>query len=210
MHYYDIHTHYELMSPSVTRILNLIPGQTVPESFFSVGIHPWYAEDTSIADLQKYIPNPKCVAIGECGLDSMKSALSLTDQKILLHAHLELARKCNKPVILHVVRCTSELFQSLKDFAELTYIWHGFTGNAELVKQFEKRNMYFSIGPSGLKKTETCVAVPNDRLLCETDDSDISIQEIYSSLAAIKNESVEKLADTIKRNVISIFGHELE
>ncbi|HPS82909.1 MAG TPA: TatD family hydrolase [Bacteroidales bacterium] len=210
MHYYDIHTHHESQSPSVTGILNVIPGQSVPESLFSAGIHPWYAKDASIADLKQYITNPYCIAVGECGLDSMKSSISFDEQKILFRAHLELARQLSKPVVLHVVRSTNELFHILKDFPELVYIWHGFTGSEETLRQFERFSMYYSCSPRGLKNPEVWLAVPAERLLCETDDSDISIAEVYESLAAGRHEGIELIADSIKRNVVKIFGHELE
>ncbi|HCB63295.1 MAG: hypothetical protein A2W93_11010 [Bacteroidetes bacterium GWF2_43_63] len=210
MHYYDIHTHNESKSPSVTGILNLIPGQAVPESFFSVGIHPWFAKDASIADLNEYVNAPFCVAIGECGLDAVKSAISFDEQKILFRAHLELAGKYSKPVVLHVVQSTNELFHVLKDFPELVYIWHGFTGNEELIKQFSQFNIYFSCGPRGLKKPEIWLSMPEGRLLCETDDSEAQIEQVYAELAAIRNESVEQLAKIIENNVIRIFGYELE
>jgi len=210
MHYYDIHTHHVSQSPSVTGILNVIPGQAVPESFFSAGIHPWYAKDASAADLKQYITDPLCVAVGECGLDAIKSSISFDEQKILFRAHLELARQYSKPVVLHIVRSTHELFQILKEFPERVYIWHGFTGSEETIRQFERFNMYFSCGPRGLKKTEIWRSVPAERLLCETDDSENSIMEIYESLAAVRHEHVETLADNIRKNVVKIFGHELE
>jgi len=210
MHYYNIHTHRESQSPSVTSILNVIPGQAVPESFFSAGIHPWYAKDALVADLHDFATSPKCLAIGECGLDSVKSSLSVDDQKLLLRAHLELATQHHRPVILHVVRSTNELFQMVKDFPDIVYIWHGFTGNEDICKQFLPFNMYFSCGQRGLKKPESWLSMPEGRLLCETDDSDIPIEQIYAELAAIRNESVEQLSKIIENNVFRIFGHELE
>jgi len=210
MHYYDIHTHHVSQSPSVTGILNVIPGQSVPESCFSAGIHPWYAKDASIADLKKYITNPYCVAIGECGLDSVKSAIPMDEQITLFRTHLELAQQYSKPVVLHVVRSTNELFHLVKEFPELVYIWHGFTGSEELSSQFLQFNMYFSVGSRGLKKPENWRSVPAERLLCETDDSENSITDIYESLASVRHEQVEVLAGIIKKNVEKIFGHELE
>ncbi|MPM27956.1 Tat-linked quality control protein TatD [bioreactor metagenome] len=210
MHYYDIHTHNKSQSPSVTSILNVIPGQAVPESFFSAGIHPWYAESTSVEDLRKYGSNPHCVAIGECGLDAVKSSIPFDEQKILFRAHLELALQYSKPVVLHVVRSTNELFQILKEFPELVYIWHGFNENKETFRQFERFDMYFSCGQRGLRKPEIWRSVPAERLLCETDEAIAQIDEIYSALAAIRNESIEDLAGIIQQNVIRIFGNELE
>ncbi len=193
----------------MSEILNIIPGQAVPESYFSAGIHPWYAKSTSADDLHPMLLSENCVAIGECGLDAVKSSLTLEDQKMLFRAHLEIARKFSKPVILHVVRCTNELFGIVNDFPDLTYIWHGYNGNQETLRQFERFNMFFSFGMGGLTKPDLWRSMPDDRMLCETDDREDSIMDVYESLANIRGEHVEIFAGIVEANIKKIFGHEL-
>jgi TatD DNase family protein len=210
MLYYDVHTHLTSNHPSAVSILNVIPGQAVPESFFSAGIHPWYAKDAYIEDLHKHITNPYCVAIGECGLDNLKSDIDFAEQKKIFYSQLELAKQFSKPVILHVVRSNNELFHILKDFPELAYIWHGFTGNIETVNQFSRFNMFFSFGNRALKNENLWRTLLDDLIVCETDDSSSDITDIYSSLALIRNIDLESLALIIKNNIVKIFGNELE
>ena len=37
--------------------------------FFSVGIHPYDIDMYDEETMNKYVNHPKCIAIGECGLD---------------------------------------------------------------------------------------------------------------------------------------------
>ena len=39
------------------------------EVFFAVGVHPYDCENFDLDLLKKYVTHPKCIAIGECGLD---------------------------------------------------------------------------------------------------------------------------------------------
>ena len=39
------------------------------EVFFAVGVHPYDCENYDLATLKKYVNHPKCIAVGECGLD---------------------------------------------------------------------------------------------------------------------------------------------
>jgi len=43
--------------------------QKYEDVYFAVGIHPYDANNYDEVLLVKYINHPKCVAIGECGLD---------------------------------------------------------------------------------------------------------------------------------------------
>ena len=43
--------------------------ETYSEIYFAVGVHPYDAKNYNKEFLQEFITHPKCVAIGECGLD---------------------------------------------------------------------------------------------------------------------------------------------
>jgi TatD DNase family protein len=210
MKYFDIHSHNGNQSILVTSIQNVIPGQAVPESPFSAGFHPWYASDFGIADLKKLAENKNCVAIGECGLDSLKLNVSLPEQEKQFRVQLALAQKMNLPVILHVVRSEQLLESIFSDFRNLRYIWHGFTGNIATVKRFLKFDMYFSFGQRGINKPDVWPGIPQDRLFCETDDASVSIEVIYTALSKILKIELEQLAAIIANNTQKVFGNGLE
>lgn len=211
MCFYDIHTHKELeYKNSEICIKNISLGESMPDCCFSIGIHPWETKNLSISDFEKYFQNKNCVAIGECGLDALFSDATLEKQEDIFRKHLDFARILKKPVVLHIVKSSNQLFHILKEYDDLTYIWHGFTGNASLIKQFERFNIYFSIGHRGVEKKSTCVDIPINRLLCETDDLQIPVSEIYEKVAAIRSSNLDLLKNEIAKNVKNIFGNELE
>lgn len=210
MKYFDIHSHNENQSISVTSIQNVIPGQVVPESPFSAGFHPWYASKFGIADLRIIAENKNCVAIGECGLDSLKLNVSLAEQEKLFRQQLELAQNLQLPVMLHVVRSEQLLESVISDFRNLTFIWHGFAGNIETVKRSLKFDMYFSFGQRGINKPNVWPSIPQDRLFCETDDAPVSIEDIYNELARIVKTDLQQLASTIANNTQKVFGNGLD
>jgi TatD DNase family protein len=210
MKYFDIHSHNENQSISVTTIQNVIPGQAVPESPFSVGFHPWYATLFKMSDLIRLSENENCVAIGECGLDSVKQNVLLAEQEELFRLQLNLARNLQLPVVLHVVRSEQLLESILTDFSNLTYIWHGFAGNIETVKRFLKFDMYFSFGQRGINKPNVWPSIPPERLFCETDDAPVSIEAVYLSLSKIKGTDLEQLAAILANNTQKVFRNGLD
>ncbi|PLW94888.1 MAG: hypothetical protein C0592_01380 [Marinilabiliales bacterium] len=211
MRFVDIHTHGNQSDADAIRIFNLIPGEKLPESFFSVGIHPWYANKYTIDQVEEIIKaHPdKCVAIGECGLDLLRSPLGPFEQEELFRAHLELARKYNKPVILHMVRAAHVFGRIIKDFSDLTFIWHGFNAKPDVFHQLKNRNVYYSFGPS-VKSEYVWEHIDVEKILCETDDSNENIETVYQNLASIRNLNEENLKKQIFANAIKVFGDGLE
>jgi len=71
---------------------------------------------------------------------------------------------------------------------------------------------YLSFGKSilQLQNKVTFKQVPMDRIFLETDETNISIQEIYKEAAAIKNISLETLSLQIKKNVQLVFNINLQ
>jgi len=78
--------------------------EAYPAVFFAVGVHPnesadW--DDSRLQDLKILATHPKCVAVGEIGLDFYREFCPPAQQLRSLHAQLELAEEIGKPVLLH-------------------------------------------------------------------------------------------------------------
>lgn len=207
MHFIDIHTHINQQNVDAVRIYNLIPGENLPESFFSVGIHPWHADKYEISTIEEIIAaNPeKCIAIGECGLDLLRSPLSQFEQEELLHAHFQLAQKYKKPVILHLVRASHIFGRIIKEYPDLTCIWHGFTGKIDIIQQLKNNDVYFSFGLSA-KNEYVWEHIDEERIFCETDDRNDAISTVYEKLAEIRNTDADLLKKQIYLNFKNLFG----
>lgn len=185
----DSHTH-NLSKYLSLRILSAkeLEARIPQKSFFAAGIHPWIVtgfDDSLKANVRLFAQDPKCLGIGETGLDRFRP-INWEDQKKSFLWHWDLAEEFQLPLILHIVRSSSDLLQILKHRRPLTpWQWHDFTGPVEVIKSALKfqPNLYFSFGPRGVMRNnfkQLWDAVPSGRRLLETDDSDMTIEEVYS------------------------------
>ena len=157
---------------------------------------------TGIPELEDLAKHPNVVAIGETGLDKM-AASSLAKQKELFTKHIVLAEKVRKPLIIHCVKAWQELIHMRKQYAsDIPWIIHGFRGNGELAQQLLQFGFYLSFGPY-FQRDAIRIAWDTHHLYAETDDSDISIMEVYQRIASQLSISCEALSQEITENMQS-------
>ena len=178
----DCHTH-NLQSQSGIIALTPADAAFVPGLFYSVGIHPWSSigmGDEDFEKLESLASNPQVVAIGECGLDRLRGG-DLNTQLEIFKRHIDLSENLHKPLIIHNVRCTSEILaQRKRAHAEQPWIMHGYRGNAETAKRICDMGIMLSFGEKfALGVPES---VPPEMLLTETDMSHESIDTIISAV----------------------------
>lgn len=211
MDFLDLHTHktaqkigvHSIQSLSLTSDIFLAMPKTKP---ISVGLHPWYATIEKLELQMKYMSvlakQPNVKLIGECGLDRLKGE-NLENQIIVLEKQIALAETLNKPLILHCVKCFSELIE-IKDRlkVKVPMIIHGFNKNEKLGQQLLNKGFLLSFGAAILKEDSGAAQLAQqcDIFFLETDDSEISIEEIYQASANLKNCSIDKLKAVIFAN----------
>lgn len=182
MTYIDAHCHLldenEIQLARITGVKNLVCNATGSHDWdkvlalknvvHAIGIHPWYVSNLADNDLgqleQRLIQNPQ-THIGEIGLDKCKK--DFYKQEEIFEAQLKLAQKLNRPVHIHCVRAWQELLAIIKNYPNLTYLFHGFSGDKNVVRFLEKFNAYFSI-----HSDKKIPLIPDDRLLIESDAPD--------------------------------------
>lgn len=186
----DIHTHnprHDVISPRMA------------------GIHPW--------DAEKGLMMPDfmdCDIVGETGLD-YHVTVDKEAQKWLFTEHLRIAEKLGKPVVIHNVKATEDILRILAQHPTIhRVVFHGFVGSLQQAETILKRGYYLSFGHRSLRSPKTREVIAKmdiTRLFCETDDEqNISIEEIYSEVAKIRNISTEGLLDVIKNNYNTFFA----
>ncbi|MFA5501833.1 MAG: TatD family hydrolase [Sulfurovaceae bacterium] len=151
------------------------------EVYFAVGVHPYDAINYDRALLEKYIVHPKCVAVGECGLDYYR--LPAEDEEIIAQKTLQkevfldqidLAKKYGKPLIVHIRDASHDCLEILQAYAgKKGGVLHCYNADHELLK-LAKYNFYFGIGgvltfQNARKLVEVYPKIPLDKLLIETD-----------------------------------------
>lgn len=210
--FYDCHTYRSVLEDDVRCIVNYKNGEVFSvDNYYSIGIHPWQVaapdfEMSMFETLVQYANKENIVAIGECGLDKLHGNVVL--QKQVFEKHVGLANKVNKPLIVHCVKAHSDALFIL-DAAKVPVIMHGVNNKLETIKPFLKQTYFFSFGTAILKQKsiarKTICDIPVERLLLETDDSDISIQKIYQEAAELKNIPLDDFTLQIEKNIKEVF-----
>lgn len=179
----DCHTH---RADSDNGIIAVEPREAdfLPGKLYSMGIHPWSSGEVTEEELRlldELATHPQVVAIGESGLDRLRGA-DLDRQTTLFRHHIRLSEKLRKPLIVHCVRCISELIgERKKSGAVQPWIFHGFRGNAVTAGQLCDAGIMLSFGEKftpGVPRS-----IPPEMLLAETDTSDESIESITSRVS---------------------------
>ncbi len=132
--------------------------------------------------MEKYVTHPKCIAIGECGLDYFRlpedeeeKLANIKKQKEVFIAQIEFAKKVKKPLIIHIRDASNDSRQILMDYnaKEVGGVLHCFNASEHLLPLAE-HNFYFGIGgvltfKNAKKLVEILPKIPKDKLLIETD-----------------------------------------
>ena len=204
----DVHTHHKRCNA----VINASARDFSPQAgyYYSVGIHPWEIKDIDIEEAFNAVANAACncsqiIAIGECGLDAVIDT-PLEEQIFVLEKHITLSESLNKPLILHCVRRTAEIIHLHNKYSpKMPWILHGFRGNINvLANVLNTPNIYISIGEKF--NAEAVKSIPADRLLLETDESELAINAICENVAIARNESVQDLRTIVNQNIVKIFG----
>ena len=212
MRYFNIHRHSPAKDLDETAIINIFPGQEIPEKhLYSVGLHPWFAFENALARDLKLVEEKgvNAAAIGECGIDR-SCDLSFDLQLKAFRAQIGIAASLVKPLIIHCVRAYPELIAEKKKYGgKLPWIVHGFRGYPEMASQLIDHGLYLSFGEvltRDDKLGQLFVSVPDERYFLETDESNMSIREIYVRAASLRNTDVETIIQQQRKNAEAVFG----
>ncbi|MGL4394383.1 MAG: TatD family hydrolase [Brevinema sp.] len=197
---------------------------------FATGLYPDQANianqnwEHSLTELKSILTNYKHVALGEIGIDLKHEHYgALEDQSILFRKQLELAEELNLPVIIHSRESFDECYEVLKDFPELTVIFHCFSyGQREADLILEKDNYLSFSGILTYKKStelqELAKTIPLDRIFFETDAPYLApvpfrgkanypqyVEHTYRYFAHLRDIPLEELSLQVRENVHRAF-----
>ena len=146
--------------------------------YAAVGSHPDAADEVNEETLAAYRElcklNPKVKAIGEIGLDYHYEDIPREIQMKAFRMQMELARELNLPVIVHERDAHEDGMQVVRDFPDVTGVFHCYSGSAEMARQLVDKGWY--IGFTGVltfknarKAVEVAASIPLERIVLETD-----------------------------------------
>ena len=148
--------------------------------FYAVGTHPMSAAEEPLArveDLVALARHPKCVGIGESGLDYHYTAETKAVQQHSLRIHAAAARITGLPLIVHARAADEDVAAILaEEFRNGAYacVMHCFSSGAGLARAALDLGFYLSMsGIAAFPKSDDLRAIfrsaPLDRILLETD-----------------------------------------
>lgn len=145
----------------------------------TAGLHPHSAHQVPETDWEKlrsFIVRTKPSAVGEIGLDYLKSAASPEVQKKVFSRMLGLAAENRLPVIVHSRNAFRDTLELLKEEAKgkVPVVMHCFSYDRDSARECLDAGFYLSFAGNVTFKNaasllETAAGVPLDRLLFETD-----------------------------------------
>jgi TatD DNase family protein len=150
--------------------------------YFAVGVHPYDCENYSIEPFEKYVNHPKCVAVGECGLDYFRlpedkeeKVKNVKLQKEVFIDQINFAKKVNKPLIVHIRDASNDSKMILieNDAKDVGGVLHCYNASEHLLELGE-HNFYFGVGgvltfKNAKKLVEIVPKIPLEKIVLETD-----------------------------------------
>lgn len=181
------------LAAGVTRMLAIGTGEGPPDLEAAIrladahepilataGIHPQYAlkaEAEHFTRLEELLRHPKCVAVGEIGLDYYWKPFDADRQKAVFVEQMRIARDARKPIVIHTREAWADTMALLRENwapSGLPCIMHCFTGGPGEAQEAIDLGFYISFAgvatyPKAEAVREAAKLVPSDRLLVETD-----------------------------------------
>src|SRR5262249_48684983 len=142
----------------------------------AVGFHPHEAkncDDAAFAAGERAAQGPRGGGIGACGLDYHYMHAPRETQIAVLDRHIQLAKRLDKPIIIHNRESTADMVAILAG-SGARGVLHSYTEDASTARMLIERGFYISF--SGIltfrnaDALRACAKVlPHDRVLIETD-----------------------------------------
>jgi TatD DNase family protein len=197
-------------------------------------------EDSGVEDFDKekmraLAAHPKCVAIGECGLEYFSDDISEAEkegQREMFVSHINLSYEINKPLVIHcrnAYRDTADVLQENADklITGRPGLMHFFSGTEDEAREFLEMGFVFSFGgattfpykPGRTDFASVIRMLPLRAILLETDcpyvapapfrgkrNEPLYVTEIAKKVAEIRDVSLSQLAEVTTDNAMKLFA----
>ena len=201
-----------------------------PAVRFATGVHPHNAgtfagrpEDAAATTAGHAEAFAAC-AVGEIGLDYHYDFAPRDVQHDVFAAQLAVAKRLDRPVIIHTREATDDTFEILARAGGVRGVFHCFTGDAAMARR--ALDIGFHVSFSGIMTfpkadaiREAAKLVPDDRLLVETDSPYLApvpfrgkrnepahVARVVDALAAVRGASPASVAERTSLNFDGLFG----
>ncbi|MDD4524367.1 MAG: TatD family hydrolase [Lachnospiraceae bacterium] len=202
-----------------------------PRVYSSAGVHPSECADLDEKDLEiirEAAALPKTVAIGEIGLDYHGDEPNREQQKFWFKRQLEIASKCDLPVIIHSRDAAQDTMDILKEHRVRVDgpqgVIHCYSYSSEMAVMYVKMGYYIGIGgvvtfKNARKVREAVAILPLERIVLETDcpymapeplrgerNSSLNLPFVAAQIARIKNITTDEVINVTEKNAENLYG----
>ena len=191
------------------------PGFVYP----AVGYHPWSitpeSVEANLAFVQEHLP--RCLALGEVGLDYQAKVKKKLQQEVLARL-LETAARDNRPVILHTRFSQQRALHMLKEAGIARAVFHWYSGELAVLEEILAAGYLISATPAlaySPPHQAALEAAPLNRILLET-DAPVEYQGQVSEpahllitareLSRVKRMEISQIIETTTANARSFFN----
>lgn len=196
--------------------------------FPMMGIHPCYIKENYLQELaiaESWLQRQQFAAVGEIGLDYYWDKTFVDQQKEAFNTQMDWALQYNLPIVIHTRESMTDgiAMVSAKQKGKLRGVFHCFGGSPEEARQIIDLGFYLGIGGVATFKKSTLPDVLKDisleHIVLETDapylapvpyrgkrNESAYVPLIGTTIAAIKNCSVEEVAAITTKNAALLFG----
>lgn len=194
----------------------------------AIGIHPsdtGELDEDSFAWLGRQYCLPKCVAVGEIGLDYYWDEPAREIQQKWFRRQLALAKEVKKPVIIHSRDAAKDTVDIMKEekAEDIGGVIHCYSYTRETAKTFLDMGFFFGIGgvltfKNARKLKEAVEYIPLDRIVLETDcpylapepnrgkrNSSLNLTFVVEELARIKGLDEEMVRQETWKNAHELY-----
>ncbi len=192
--------------------------------YFFAGIHPHHAiefNDSDLDTISDYFSDPKCIGIGEIGLDYFYNYSPKDTQKNVFSKLLDLAIQNDKWVSIHIRDATQDAIDILSAKNNLKAIIHCFSGDDELLKLALDKNFLLGIGGIVTFKNslvrQNIKKIPLENIVLETDAPYLApvpkrgktnepayLQYTIKAIGQLINIDIEKIAQITYNNSLKV------
>jgi TatD DNase family protein len=208
----------------------ILIAETYEDVYCTAGTHPHHAHEEAEVSQDSLVAlarHPKCVGIGEAGLDYHYDQTPRDIAARVFRTHIAAARQSGLPIVIHARDADADIAAILTDEmgkGAFAGVLHCFTSSAMLAEVALSLGLYISFsGVLTFKNSrplrEIARAVPMDRLLVETDAPYLApvpyrgkrnepafVAAITQVLADVKGVSVETIAAETSANALHLFA----
>lgn len=191
----------------------------------ALGFHPTELDgfnDDYFEWLEAHVDDDKIVAVGEIGLDYHYDNTDKNKENYVFERQLNIAKKHNKPVIIHSRDAIQDTLDILKKY-DLKGCLHCYSGSLEMAREFIKLGYFIGVGGVVTYKNAKNIVnviknIPLEYILLETDSPYLTpepyrknkndssyIPVIANKIAEIKEVDIEVIEKTTNENVKRLF-----